>query len=80
MKLRNQKVNERKFKNWIETETGGRIYTKELKGKFGWKAEYIKEVDENEKTLEFKQNIYNESGILIEVHEKFPIDKGHKKL
>ncbi len=80
MKLSNQKINERKFKNWVKTEDGGRIYTKELKGKFGWRAEYIKIVDKNENTLEFKQNIYNESGKLVEVHEKYPVDKGHKKL
>lgn len=58
MKLINQKINERKFKSWTETESGGRIYTKEIKGIFGWRAEYIKTADENENTLEFKQYIY----------------------
>jgi hypothetical protein len=46
----------------------------------GWKAKYLKKVDNNESTLSFCQEIYNKAGILVEVHEKYPIDKGHKKI
>ena len=46
----------------------------------GWKAKYLKEVDNNERTLSFWQEIYNEKGILVEIHEKYPVDKGHKKI
>ncbi len=33
-----------------------------------------------EVTIAFSQEIYDNSGVLIEIHEKFPIDKGHKKV
>jgi len=72
--------NEKKFGNWLETDSGGRIYWYEVKGKFGYSARYVKEVDENEVTLKFYQEIYNFDGKLIEIHEKYPIDKGYRKL
>jgi hypothetical protein len=43
----------------------------------GWKARYVKTVDADEKTLSFKQEIYDENEKLVEIHEKFPEDKGH---
>jgi len=30
-------------------------------------------------TISFVQEIYDSSGVLREVHEKYPIDKGHTK-
>jgi len=45
----------------------------------GWKARYAKIVDHNEVTVSFRQEIYNENEILVEIHEKFSIDNGHKK-
>jgi hypothetical protein len=41
---------------------------------------YIKEVDANERTLRFAQEIYDSTGRLVAVHEKFPVDSGHKQL
>ncbi len=79
MNLRKRKENELKFGNWKETDSG-RIYFFEVKGRKGWKARYVKEVDLNENTLKFFQEIYNEENVLVELHEKFPIDKGHKKI
>ena len=35
-------LNERKFKNWIELENGGREYRTEVKGRTGWKTIYVK--------------------------------------
>ena len=72
--------NEKKFPNFDELPDGSRIYWFELYGKLGWKARYVKEVDSNETTLSFKQEIYNENNILVEVHEKYPEDKGHIKI
>lgn len=46
----------------------------------GWRARYLKEVDENETTVRFWQEIYDHRGMLVEIHEKFPVDKGHQKL
>ncbi|MCY7330221.1 MAG: hypothetical protein LH618_16845 [Saprospiraceae bacterium] len=45
-----------------------------------WKAHYVKEVDFNEETLNFRQEIYDKNGILREIHEKYPVDEGHQKL
>lgn len=72
--------NERKFSNWIEEKNGIRIYYFDTYGKNGWKARYVKEVDEDENTLKFYQEIYNERSILIEKHEKYPVDKGHRRI
>lgn len=52
-------VNEKKFKKWDEVSGGGRRYYLEVYGKHGWKAIYIKEVDANEETMKFYQEIYN---------------------
>lgn len=79
MNIRKRKENEKKFGKWTETDSG-RIYFFEVKGKKGWKARYVKEVDADENTLKFFQEIYNEKNVLVELHEKFPTDKGHKKI
>lgn len=72
-------VNERKFSNWEDRENG-RLYWFEIEGKYGWKAKYLKLVDENDSTLKFWQEIYDNLGKLVEIHEKYPVDKGHVKL
>lgn len=78
-KKRRQK-NETDFDLWIENEDGSRIYSFEIDGKLGWKAKYLKEVDSNEITLRFWQEIYDEKNALREIHEKYPVDKGHQKI
>jgi hypothetical protein len=75
-----RRKNERQFGNWKENETGERTYWMEIVGRFGWKARYIKIVDVNENTMAFRQEIFDEYGVLREIHEKFPVDKGHQKL
>ncbi|MBU1754012.1 hypothetical protein KKG56_09230 [bacterium] len=70
--------NEQKFGNWENLENGGRRYFYEVQGHYGWKARYIKEVDLLEKTIRFYQEIYNPKNELVEVHEKYPVDTGHK--
>jgi hypothetical protein len=37
-------------------------------------------VDAEENTRRFWQEIYDEKGRLVEIHEKFPVDKGHQRL
>jgi hypothetical protein len=71
--------NEREFDSWQELPNGGRRYKHEVTGRLGWKALYLKEVDADEQTLRFWQEIYNERGELVEVHVKYPVDKGHQK-
>lgn len=72
--------NEKEFDLWIEKEDGGRIYSFEIVGKFGWKAKYLKEVNNEDVTIKFWQEIYDENNILKEIHEKYPVDQGHKKI
>lgn len=73
-------LNETKFQNWTELSTGGRKYWIDINGRHGCKARYIKTVDESEETTAFFQEIYDKKGDLIEVYEKFPVDKGHRKV
>jgi len=72
--------NENKFGNWQNLPAGGRRYWYELAGRNGWKARYVKETDAADQTLRFYQEIFDSAGNLVEVHEKFPVDKGHRKV
>jgi len=33
-----------------------------------------------EETVKFYQEVYDTDGNLVEIHEKFPVDKGHRKV
>ena len=77
---RERKINEKKFGKWDTFPDGGRKYWMEIRGKSGWSARYIKEVDKNENTIKFYQEIYNGQGELVEIHCKFPKDTGHKRI
>ncbi len=78
--MANRKQNERKFPNWVDLPNGGRRYWLDVAGRYGWLARYVKEVDKQEETTKFWQEIYNNRGELIEIHEKYPVDKGHRKV
>lgn len=80
MNFNKRQENEKKFPNWEELPDGSRLYWFVIEGRMGWKAKYLKKVDNKESTLSFWQEIYDKAGILVEVHEKYPIDKGHKKM
>lgn len=71
--------NERKFRHWEELPNGRRRYWLDVMGRQGWRARYLKEVDAQEKTTRFWQEIYDDRGNLVEVHQKYPVDKGHQK-
>lgn len=70
--------NQRRFTHWQDLPGGGRRYWLDVHGRLGWRARYVKEVDAAERTLGFRQEIYDEQGRLIEVHEKYPVDRGHR--
>ena len=78
--MKKRSLNERKYENWTELKDGGREYTKEVRGRNGWYAKYVKTVDECETTLSFMQLIYDSKDELAEVHIKYPSDIGHIKL
>jgi hypothetical protein len=40
----------------------------------------VKEVDADETTVRFRQEIYDDQGTLVEIHEKYPVDKGHQQV
>jgi len=71
--------NEKKFGHWEVLPDGGRRYWLDVFGRQGWRARYLKEVDANEATLRFWQEIFDEHGKLAEIHEKYPVDEGHLK-
>jgi hypothetical protein len=72
--------NEKKFGNWEDLPHGRRRYWYNVKGRAGWRARYVKEVDEDDNTTEFFQEIYDDKGHLVEIHEKYPVDRGHRKV
>jgi hypothetical protein len=75
-----RKENEKKFGVWDDLPDGSRHYFCEVLGHHGWTARYVKEVDAKERTIRFYQEIYDEQGQLVEIHEKYPVDKGHSKV
>ena len=72
--------NEKTFGNWEGLPGGARRYWLDVSGRLGWRARYMKEVDANETTLRFWQEIYNEEGRLVEVRERYPVDRGHQSV
>jgi hypothetical protein len=80
MSEQRRRQNEKKFGSWEELPSGGRRYWYEVTGRQGWKARYVKEVDAGEETLRFYQEIYDDEGELVEVHHKYPVDTGHRKV
>ena len=77
---RQRQRNEKTFGAWEELRTGGRRYWYEIKGRFGWTGKYVKEVDADECTVRFCQEIYDDRGALQEIHQKYPEDLGHQKV
>jgi hypothetical protein len=75
-----RKENERAFPNWDELADGGRCYWRERPGGDFGKCRYVKIVDQNENTVSFTQEIYDDAGSLIEIHQKYPADTGHRYL
>ena len=70
--------NERKFGHREELAHGGRRYWFEVTGSRSWKARYVKEVDTDENTVRFWQEISDDQDTLVEIHEKYPVDTGHQ--
>lgn len=71
--------NEKRFGHWEELSGGGRRYWLDVAGRHGWSARHVKEVDSEENTLRFFQEIRDNTGHVAEVHEKYPVDKGHRR-
>ena len=80
MDARRRQQNERKFGAWSDLPNGGRTYSFEVKGRSGWRARYVKEVDAEELTVRFFQEVLDGEGRLREGHEKYPVDLGHRQV
>jgi hypothetical protein len=78
--MASREQNERAFPRWEELAGSERRYWLDVQGHHGWRARYLKSVDASENTLRFWQEIYDETGKLVEIHEKFPVDEGHRKV
>ena len=75
-----RRLSERKFGAWEDLPGGGRRYWYGVEGRRGWRARYVKDVDAEETTVRFWQDIYDDAGVLVERHERFPEDHGHQRL
>ena len=75
-----RKANENTFPNWEDLPDGGRRYWIDDERADGTLMRYLKVVDANERTLSFIQEVYDSRGELIGIHEKFPVDKGHRRV
>jgi hypothetical protein len=53
MDARRRQQNERKYGTWRELPGGGRLYSYDVRGRSGWRATYVKEVDAEELTGKF---------------------------
>ena len=72
-RLSTREQNEKKFGDWDELTSRGRRYRLDVRGRLGWLARHLKEVDANETTIRFWQEIYDDQGKLVEIHEKYPV-------
>ena len=72
--------NERDYPNWESLPNGGRRYWKDVAGKVKNFARYVKIVDADEITIQFVQEIYDDTGQLIARHQKYPVDTGHQEV
>jgi hypothetical protein len=73
-----RRQNEKEYPNWEELPGGGRRYWRDRKGRVRGFQRIIKIVDTDENTLRVAQEIYNDTGELVEYHQKYPEDTGHQ--
>lgn len=78
--MANRSQNEKRFQNWIDLPDGTRRYWTDRMGKVSGFQRMIKVVGADETTLRVIQEIYNDEGVLIERHQKYPVDTGHRIL
>jgi hypothetical protein len=78
--MSSREQNEKRFKKWEILKDGGRLYRRTVVGQRGWEAVYCKQVDAKEQIIKFWQEIFDERGNLWGIHEKYPVDKGHKEV
>jgi hypothetical protein len=75
--MASRQQNERRYPQWLDLPDGGRRYVRTIIGRDAGFARYIKTVDANETTTSIIQEVYDDGGRLIGIHQKFPVDTGH---
>lgn len=75
-----RRQNEKKFPNWETLANGGRRYWYDSEREDGHIIRYVKIVDANEVTIRILQEVYDASGKLVSIPEKFPVDLGHRQV
>ena len=80
MNAKKRRQNEQEFGAWTDLPLGGRRYWYDVGGRQGWQARYVKETDAEEITVSFCQEIYDTEGKLVEIHQKYPVDTGHRRV
>lgn len=78
--MANREQNERRFPQWDDLPDGGRRYYRVVPGRVQGYARYVKIVDADEVTQRLVQEIYDDEGHLIGLHQKYPEDTGHQVL
>ncbi len=74
------KQNEKKFSNWETLSGGGRRYWYDSEREDSFTIRYVKIADANEVTIKILQEVYDASGKLVGIHEKFPVDLGRRQV
>ena len=76
---RRRRRHERKWRHWDELPEGVRVYWRERPGARSGRQRPILVVGADEVTLQMAQLIYDHEGVLIEWHQKYPVDFGHRR-
>jgi hypothetical protein len=76
--MANREQNERRFPQWEDLPDGGRRYFRIVTGKLSGYARFVKVVNADEETISFIQEIYDDEGLLVGSHQKYPQDTGHQ--
>ncbi len=71
--------NEKRFKHWEDLPDGKRRYWLDRPGIISGFQRMVKLVDSDEATLQVIQEVYNDAHILVERHQKYPVDSGHER-
>jgi hypothetical protein len=77
---RKRQINERRLGSWEDLPGGGRRYWYDVEGRRGWRARCVKEVDADETTVRFWQEIYDGAGVLGERLDTYLADRGHRAM
>lgn len=78
--MASRESNERRFPQWDELADGGRRYYAVKQGRIKGYVRYVKVVDADEITLSIVQEIYDDDGKLVAIHQKYPVDTGHQDI